>query len=125
MYKTPEERIEQLEKLVEKQAFQLRLLHDLVRDQAQYATYHEILASNMSERSYRRLQNLTRHFEMKLLRDEPVTLGQFLSEFKRILNEDDTMPYVSDITNLVPRWLGGAGNSFGFSPALYEAFYLT
>ena len=124
MYKTPEERILQLEMLVEKQAFQIRLLHDLVRDQAQYATYHDVLASNMSEHTYRRLQNLTRHYEMRLLNGESVTLGNFLHEFKRILGEDTTMPYVTDITNLVPRWLAGSGNSFGFSPALYEAFYL-
>lgn len=124
MYKTNEERIQHLEKLVEKQAFQLRLLHDLVRDQAQYAVYHDIIASNMSERSYKRLQNLTRHYERKLELGDPITLNQFLYDFKRILGEDDTNSYVADISALIPRWLGSS-SGLGFSPPLYAAFYLS
>lgn len=124
MYKTAEERIQHLERLVEKQAFHLRLLHDLVRNEVQYAVYHDILASNMSERSYKRLQNLTRHYEIRLSNGEMVTLRNFLYEFKTILGEDDTTSYVANISALVPRWLGNSGG-IGFSPALYEAFYLT
>lgn len=123
MYKTAEERIQSLERLVEKQAFHLRLLHDLVRDETQFAVYHDILASNMSERSYKRLQNLTRHYEMKLCNGETVTLRNFLYELKRILGEDDTTSYVANIAELVPRWLGSSGG-IGFSSALYEEFYL-
>ena len=60
---------------------------------------------------------------MKLFNGETVTLRNFLYEFKRILGEDDTTSYVANIAELVPHWLGSS-SGIGFSPALYEEFYL-
>lgn len=123
MFRTTEERLTFLENLAEKQAFQLKLLHSLVRDQTQFCIYHHILASNMSERSFKRLQHFTKSAEEKLLDGEPVTLQHFISDFKRILSEDDTTTYVADLSNLIPHWLENSSRNLGFSQPLYEHFY--
>ncbi|MEK4229758.1 hypothetical protein [Solibacillus sp. FSL H8-0538] len=123
MYRTIDERFELLEKQLEKQAFQIKLMQKIIADQQQYALYDLIISANISEETFSELHTLTKRYEQKQEQLLPVTLSDFVYDFQRIIAKDETNAYPRDVSSLIPRWLGGNAGNFGFSQKLYEQFY--
>lgn len=123
MYRTVEERLQQLEQTVEKQAFQIRLLQSLVENYEEYKLYQHVISSGMSERCFEKLKVVTQKYELKLTNHEPVTLQQFISEFEQILMEHNVDVPSSFVADFIPKWLSGTMGSKGFSFKLHAHFY--
>ena len=123
MYKSEQERLQQLEATVEKQGFQIYLLQHLAMDNKHYAIYFDILSSNMTKQTFEALRALTLRYEDELLETGYVSMSTFLYEFSRLLMSDAPM-LAANLAPFMPRWLGGVDGGFGFSKALYEDFYV-
>lgn len=123
MYRTVEERLQQLEQTVEKQAFQIRLLQSLVENYEQYKLYQHVISSGMSERCFNHLKSMTYAYEQKLKNNETVTLHDFIRAFERVLIEHDVDVPSSFVADFIPKWLCGTMGSKGFSTVLHAHFY--
>lgn len=123
MYRTVEERLQQLEQTVEKQAFQIRLLQSLVENYEQYKLYQHVISSGMSERCFEKLKRITYLYEQKLAHGENVTLNGFIHIFEQALVEDNVDLPSSFVADFIPKWLAGTMGSKGFSSQLHEHFY--
>lgn len=123
MYRTVEERLQQLEQTVEKQAFQIRLLQSLVENYDQYKLYQHVISSGMSERCFEKLKSITYAYEQKLDYGEMVTLHDFIRSFERVLAEYEVTAASSFVADFIPKWLSGTMGSKGFSRKLHAHFY--
>lgn len=123
MYQTVEERLLYLEKLVEKQAFQIRLLQSLVDNPLQNKLNQQVISSGMSERCYEKLRVLTYYYDQKLQEGDHVTLTDFIVDFEKTLVEDGVVVSNSFIAEFIPKWLNGTMGSKGHSPQLHGHFY--
>ncbi len=124
MYRTVEERLEALENQIARQSFQIYLLQNLAANHDQYAIYQHIISSNMSEHAFSQLKKLTAHYESQLERQIDVSMTDFVHEFKKVLLEDGVFLTGLELAELIPKWLGGIDGQSGYSPALYQKFYL-
>ena len=123
MYRTTEERLQALEQQIARQAFQISLLQSLAANHEKYALYQYIISSNMSENTFYSLQQLTKQYEQRLENGEIVTLLDFLADFKSVVTKDGLFLTSSELSDLVPKWLGGANGGIGFSAKLHHYFY--
>lgn len=123
MYRTVEERIRALEEMVERQAFQIRLLQSLVENFEQYKLYQHVISSGMSENCFKQLQTLTYDYERKLNAGLSITLNDYIWDFERVLEKDGLQVQSSLVADLIPKWLAGTMGSNGFSRTLHEHFY--
>ncbi|MEO4052586.1 hypothetical protein AAFN87_03950 [Solibacillus sp. CAU 1738] len=123
MFKTVEERLTELEFLVEKQAFQIRLLQNIIVDPNKLKLYNAILNTNMRESTFHALRKLTKDYELCLEQDLPISFGDFLRDFEKILTKDCKVKSKPDLSSLVPLWLGGSSECTGYSKKLHAHFY--
>ena len=117
---TVEERLDNLEKKVEKQAFQLRLVQQLAADYDRFGLFDQVIAYDLNEDQYQGLRKLTSEQAEKLKNGEQVSLEEFSKEFKNILK--DTEKEV-DFDKFISIWLKGPADGFGFSKALHNHFF--
>lgn len=111
---TVEERLDNLEKKVEKQAFQLRLVQQLAADYDRFGLFDQVLAYDLSEKQYQELRELTSQYTDKIKNGEEVSLHNFTEEFKRILKDIEKEV---DFEKFISLWLKGPEEGFGFSKA--------
>ena len=123
MYRTTEERLQALEQQIARQAFQITLLQSLAANHEKYALYQYVISSNMSENTFYSLQQLTKQYERKLNNGEIFTLLDFLADYKSVLTRDGLFLTSAELSELIPKWLGGANGGIGFSPELHHFFY--
>lgn len=123
MYRTTEERLRALEQQIARQAFQIQLLQNLAANHEKYALYQYVISSNMSENTFYSLQQLTKQYETRLENGENFTLIDFIADFKSVLTKDGLFLTSAELSELVPKWLGGANGGFGFSAPLHQYFY--
>lgn len=123
MYKTTEERLTKLEKIIEKQAFHIKLLQQIIIDQQQLKLYNAIINADMDESTFHKLRQLTKDYELRLEQLLPLSFGDFLRDFEHILMNNVSRNHKPDLSSLVPLWLGGGNESLGFSKRLHEHFY--
>ncbi|RCK11089.1 hypothetical protein DT075_21180 [Bacillus licheniformis] len=117
---TVEERLNNLEKQVEKQAFQLRLVQKLAADYDMFGLFDQILAYDLNEEQYQNLRDLTREYEDKVKNGEKVSLEEFTEKFKNILKNTEKEVYFD---KFIPIWLKGPAEGFGFSKTLHSHFF--
>ena len=117
---TVEERLDNLEKKVEKQAFQLRLVQQLAADYDRFGLFDQVLAYDLSEKQYQELRELTSQYTYKIKNGEEVSLHNFTEEFKRILKDIEKEV---DFEKFISLWLKGPEEGFGFSKALHNHFF--
>ena len=125
MYRTTEERLQALEKQIARQDFQIHLLQNLAADHQKYGIYQYIISTNMSEHTFYLLQQLTKDYEEKLERAEEFTLNEYIAEFRDVLAREGVYLTNVELSDFVPKWLGGTLGSIGFSFRLYEYFFQT
>lgn len=123
MYRTTEERLQALEQQIARQAFQIQLLQNLAANHEKYALYQYVISSNMSENTFYSLQQLTKQYEQRLEKGETFSLIDFIADYKSILTRDGLFLTSSELSELVPKWLGGANGGIGFSDSLHQYFY--
>ncbi|KGR82220.1 hypothetical protein [Lysinibacillus odysseyi] len=123
MYRTTEERLRALEQEIARQAFQIQLLQNLAANHEKYALYQYVISSNMSENTFYSLQHLTEQYEKRFENGENFSLIDFIADFKAVLTKDGLFLTSSELSELVPKWLGGANGGIGFSASLHHYFY--
>ncbi len=123
MYRTTDERIEFLEKEMNRQAFQIKLLHAVIQNKEKAGLYEMIVQLKLTENSYLSLKKLTSKYEEQLQDEFPVTLSSFIKDVEAIFMRNDESIYFHDLSNFIPRWLGGVNGEPGFSPILHKHFY--
>ena len=123
MYKTAEERLTKLEQVIEKQAFHIKLLQQILVEPHKTKLYNAIINANMDESTFHKLRQLTKDYELKLEQQLPLSFGEFLRDFEIILTKNVPTYPKADLASLVPIWLGGSGNCIGFSQSLHDHFY--
>jgi hypothetical protein len=123
MYRTTDERIEFLEKEMNRQAFQIKLLHAIIQNKEKAGLYELIVQFKLTENSYDSLKHLTSKYEEQLQDGFTVTLSSFIKEVETIFARNDEAIYFHDLSHFIPRWLGGVNGEAGFSPILHKHFY--
>lgn len=120
-----ENRISRLEKIVEKQTFQIKILQKLAANYDMFGVFDQILSYDLNEEEYNNLRTVTNKYTEKIENKEKVTLKQFYDEIETILKEkiycktDNQI----DLDMFIPIWLNGPNGGFGFSKKLYTYFY--
>ena len=125
MYRTTEERLQALEKQIARQDFQIHLLQNLVADHQKYGIYQYVISTNMSEHTFYLLQQLTKDYERKLEQTVEFTLNEYIAQFRDVLAREGVYLTNAELSDFVPKWLGGTLGSIGFSLPLYAYFYST
>ncbi len=125
MYRTTEERLQALEKQIARQDFQIHLLQNLVADHQKYGIYQYVISTNMSEHTFYLLQQLTKDYERKLEQTVEFTLNEYIAQFRDVLAREGVYLTNAELSDFVPKWLGGTLGSIGFSLPLYAHFYST
>ena len=125
MYRTTEERLQALEKQIARQDFQIHLLQNLVADHQKYGIYQYVISTNMSEHTFYLLQQLTKDYERKLEQTVEFTLNEYIAQFRDVLAREGVYLTNAELSDFVPKWLGGTLGSIGFSLSLYAHFYST
>ncbi len=125
MYRTTEERLQALEKQIARQDFQIHLLQNLVADHQKYGIYQYVISTNMSEHTFYLLQQLTKDYERKLEQTVEFTLNEYIAHFRDVLAREGVYLTNAELSDFVPKWLGGTLGSIGFSLPLYAHFYST
>ena len=125
MYRTTEERLQALEKQIARQDFQIHLLQNLVADHQKYGIYQYVISTNMSEHTFYLLQQLTKDYDQKLEQGEEFTLNEYIAKFREVLAREGVYLTNAELSDFVPKWLGGTLGSIGFSLSLYEHFFST
>ena len=125
MYRTIGERLQALEKQIARQDFQIHLLQNLAAGHQKYGIYQYIISTNMGEHSFYLLQQLTKDYEKKLEQSEEFTLNDYIAQFRNVLAREGVYLTNAELSDFVPKWLGGTLGSIGFSMPLYEHFYST
>ena len=123
MYRTTDERIALLEKEMNRQAFQIKLLHAIIQNKEKAGLYELIVQLKLTENSFNSLKNLTMNYEEQLRDGFTVTLSSFIKEVEAIFARNDEAIYFHDLSNFIPRWLGGVNGEAGYSPILHKYFY--
>lgn len=125
MYRTTEERLQALEKQIARQDFQIHLLQNLVADHQKYGIYQYVISTNMSEHTFYLLQQLTKDYDKKLEQGEEFTLNEYIANFRDVLAREGVYLTNAELSDFVPKWLGGTLGSIGFSLPLYTHFFST
>ena len=123
MYRTTDERIAFLEKEMNRQAFQIKLLHAVIQNKEKAGLYELIVQLKLTEQSYNSLKHLTIQYEEQLHDGFTVTLSSFIKDVETIFTRNDEAIYFHDLSHFIPRWLGGVNGEAGFSPVLHKHFY--
>ena len=123
MYRTTDERITFLEKEVNRQAFQIKLLHAVIQNKEKAGLYELIVQLKLTEQSFNSLKQLTTQYEEQLHDGFTVTLSSFIKDVEAILARNDEAIYFHDLSHFIPRWLGGVNGEAGFSAVLHKHFY--
>ena len=123
MYRTIEERLADLEKTVEKQAFQIELLQSIAAQQNNNELYPKIVSSNMSKQCFDALKQITYDFERKVESGHAVALHEYIEAFEQTLKRDGVYLNSNALADLIPKWLGGSPSNAGFSISLHTYFY--
>ena len=123
MYRTTEERTAFLEKEMNRQAFQIQLLHAIIQNKEKAGLYELIVQLKLTEQSFNSLKHLTAKYEEQLRDGFNVTLSSFIKEVETIFARNDETIYFHDLSHFVPRWLGGVNGEVGFSAILHKHFY--
>ncbi|WP_431030280.1 hypothetical protein [Lysinibacillus sp. LZ02] len=123
MYRTIEERLQALEKQIARQDFQIQLLQNLAANHQKYAIYQYVISTNMDEHTFYLLQQLTKDYEEKLNLGESFTLHEFVTAVKKVLSREGIYLTNVELSDFVPKWLGGTLGSIGFSLPLHDYFY--
>ncbi len=123
MYKTAEQRISKLEWVIEKQAFHIKLLQQILIDPVKLKLNNALINADLDESAFHQLRHLTKDYELRLKQMQPVSFGDFLREFEMILHKNGSTHTKADLASLVPIWLGGSSDCPGFSKPLHELFY--
>lgn len=123
MYRTTEERLAAMEKQIEMQAFQIKLLQKLVLDKDKFQLYQTIISNNINEDTFHKLLKMTRQFEQRLQLDESITLSQFIHAFSTVLDNDGIFISKVELAEIIPKWLYSPRGNFGYSKILHEHFY--
>ena len=121
MFRTVEERLQMLERTVERQAFQIELLQAMTGQDN--TLYQLILSSNMDRTCFFALRNMTTTYENKVSQGHTVALHEFIASFERILHQYDVKLQSAALADLIPAWLRGSNGINGFSPLLHKHFY--
>ena len=125
MYRTTEERLQALEKQIARQDIQIHLLQNLAADHQKYGIYQYVISTNMSEHTFYLLQQLTKDYEKKLEQAEEFTLNEYITHFRDVLAREGVYLTNAELSDFVPKWLGGTLGSIGFSLPLYAHFFTT
>ena len=123
MYRTTDERIAFLEKEMNRQAFQIKLLHAIIQHKEKAGIYELIVQLKLTENSFIALKHLTTKYEEQLNDGFTVTLSGFIKEVETIFARNDEAIYFHDLSSFIPRWLGGVNGEAGFSTILHKHFY--
>lgn len=116
-----ESRISKLEKLVEKQAFQIKVLQKLSADYDMFGVFDQVLSYDLNENEYNRLREITVDYSKRIDNGIVITLEQFSDEMKIILKEKLDNKF--ELEKFISIWLNGPNGGFGFSKKLYNHLY--
>ena len=122
MYRTVEDRLTYLEQQMERQAFQIELLQQVIAHSNENKLYQLIISSNMSRDCYNKLKAYTIDLERHVANGKAVALQEYISTFERILKDHHVYMNTGDLAEFIPKWLSSL-NSPGFSPTLHKHFY--
>lgn len=123
MYKTAEQRITKLEWVIEKQAFHIKLLQQILVDPLKLKLNNAIINADLDEATFHKLRQITKDYELRLEQMLPISFGEFLRDFEKIIAKNSSTHHKADLASLVPLWLGGSSDCPGFSKSLHEFFY--
>lgn len=123
MYKTADERIAFLEKEMKRQAFQIQLLYAIIQNKEKAGLYELVIQLKLTEQSFISLKLLTSKYEEQLKDGFTVTLSSFIKDVEAIFARNEESVYFHDLSNFIPRWLGGVNGEIGFSTMLHKHFY--
>lgn len=119
-----EERLVLLEKEMNLQAFQIKLLHAIIQEKEKAGIYELIVQMSISEQAFNSLKRLTSRYEEELNDGFHQTLSSYIQDVQRIFDHEDQLNHFQDLSHFIPRWLGGVNGRSGFSPALHKHFYM-
>jgi hypothetical protein len=123
MYRTVEERLTFMENEMNRQAFQIRLLHAIIKNSDKAGLYELIVELKLSEQTFKDLKRLTTIFEERLQDGFSVTLSSFIQHVETIFERNHEHVQFQDVSHFIPRWLGGVYGTKGFSSILHKHFY--
>ncbi|MEX3625866.1 hypothetical protein [Viridibacillus arvi] len=124
MSSTLEIRLDELERKLEKQAFQIRIVQKLAANYDFFGLFDQILSYDLSEEDFNNIRNLTKEYEEKLHNHNAITLEEFTADFINILKSNSSTGQIEiDFPSFIPLWLKGPNGGFGFSKELHEHFY--
>lgn len=112
-------KLEQLEKRVEKLEFHKKLLQQLAMNYEKYSLYDVIISYDLDQQTYERLSAVTRDYLNRLDEGIPISLEQFELDFSIAARDLKLL----SVEQFVKVWLKGTRRGNGMSERLAKHFW--
>ena len=113
----------ELEKEIQRQAFQIQLLYAIIQNKEKAGIYELLVQMKISEPTFLSLKRLTKKYEDQLNDGFSITLSSFIQHVQTVFERNGDIIHFNDLSHFIPRWLGGTNGNEGFSTLLHEHFY--